>query len=399
MLRREQNSGRFFKSPVGMLLIVFAMVAGILVVTVFSAKEESLIKEKQSSMDEPEMRPGESGVNVSISPASEEEVIITEDGNLPTLAKAEGSYRNDRRLSVQTGFGMTFYLGLEQNGLIDALYLNPHFEYEYAGNPNEAYGYLIKTERVPLEYSESIASPAWSTDHSGLTDFAILGRTYDKVVSAAATDSERFGVRWSDSPAYGGLENRGDRVHILIIRLSDGTLMGAVNADISYDKAQKSYKLENLVNSDVSWTGDLISRQRDQLIQDAILYLIGGNERLTLGISQEELEALIPSAVVARTQRTYYNRLFDAEGNAVSSGRFSNCDIYAVNLNCDGFGFFTVYFAPEPQVYGLAARKLGENDELKLVLIGYDAFAPFSVETFISFLDPENIALFAAADS
>ena len=64
--------------------------------------------------------------------------------------KSSGTYLNNRVLSVAPGYGMTFTLGLEQDGLSDALYLNPHFEYAYAGNPYEAYGYLMKTERVPL---------------------------------------------------------------------------------------------------------------------------------------------------------------------------------------------------------------------------------------------------------
>ena len=394
----SRNSGRFLKKPIRMAAVVITMVAGILAVTVFSARVESLRKEKVVLADEQGMRPGESGVYVGVSPASEEEVIISEDGNRTLMDKSEGRYLNDRRLSVQTGYGMIFYLGQEQSGFNDALYLNPHFEYEYAGNPNEAYGYLIKTERVPLEYSELIASPAWSREHNGLMDFLIHGRTYDKVVSASAIDSQNYGVRWIDRPAYGGLENDGDRLYILIIRLSDGTLMGAIKADISYDTALGAYHFENLINNDVSWTGELTSPQRDQLIQNAIQYLISGNERLTLGISREELESLYPSTVVERTQRTYHSRLYNAEGNVVSSGRFSNCDIYAVNLNCDGYGFFTVYFAPEPQAHGLTARILEGDGEMKLTLIGYDAFAPFTVETFNSFIHPEDIEMFAAAD-
>ena len=58
----------------------------------------------------------------------------------------------------------------------------------------------------------------------GLTDFAIVGRTYDKVVSASVQNRDHFGVRWIDSPAYGGLEHGGDTARILIIRISDSIL-------------------------------------------------------------------------------------------------------------------------------------------------------------------------------
>ncbi len=387
------NKGRFWKTPVGILVIILSMVAVILGMTVFSTREETRVLEKRESESDPKARP-EAIPDKVITPASEEEVIISEDGNLPTKEKSQGSYRNDRRLSVQTGYGMTFFLGLDQAGLNDALYLNPHFEYDYARNPNEAYGYLMRTERVPLEYSESIAAPAWSTEYNGMTDFIIQGRTFDKVVPARAKDSDHYGVRWTDSPAYGGLENSGDKLHILIVRISDGTLMGTATADISWNAKIKTYGLENLVNGDVAQTKELTDQKRYELFQQAIQYLLSGNEKMTLSVTEEELQSQFISAVVEHTPRTYYNRLYDSEGNVVSSGKFSNCDIYAVNLNCDGYGFFTVYFAPEPQAHGLSVRKLDEDDNLKLVVIGYDAFAPFTEETFNSFLFPEDAERF-----
>ena len=392
-----RNSGkRFWKSPGGVAFAVIVLMAMILTIVVFSSRKEAQIKEGRQPKEDPEARPGESQAEIIISPPSEEEVIITENGNLPSMVKSSGTYRNDRVLSVSTGYGMTFSVGLEQNGVTDALYLNPHFEYAYAGNPDEAYGYLMRTERVPLEYAESSASPAWSTKYNGLTDFAIVGRTYDKVVSASARDPSSYGVRWMDSPAYGGEENDGDTVRILIIRLSDGTLMGSVKAEVFFDENTKAYSLENLTNSDVAFTEELDAAQRDTLIAEAEQYLIEGNNQMTLGVTKEEMESQNLSTIVEKSQRVYYNRLFDADGNAVAAGRFSNCDIYAVNINCDGYGFFTVYFAPEPQARGLAASTLGDSDELKLTLIGYDAFAPFTVETFNSFLFPEDIELFGA---
>lgn len=381
-----------------MLIIAIALIGMILAVVVFSTKEEMRIKEKKDDGKDPTARPGDAQTDIVVSPASEDEIVILEDGNQATRVRSEGIYDNSCRLSVQTGYGMTFFLGLEQSGVTDALYLNPHFEYDYAGNPNEAYGYLMRTDRVPLEYSETSALPAWNTEYSGKTDFAVIGRTYDKVVPAVAQDQEHYGVRWTDSPAYGGLENAGDTLRVLIIRLSDGTLMGAAHADILFDKAAKEYCLGNLINNDVKHTNKLTTVQREHLLPETIQYLINGNEQMTLGITEEELETQARSAVVESVTRTYYNRLYDADGNVVSSGKFSNCDIYAVNINCDGYGFFTVYFVPEPQANGLAARTLGENDELKLVLIGYDAFAPFTVESFNSYLHPDDVGLFAAAD-
>ena len=376
--------------------MVILMIAIILAIVVFSAKKEAQIKEEKQPKKDPEARPSESQAEIIISSPSVEEVIITEDGNLPANLKSTGTYRNNNVQSVSTGFGMVFSVGLEEEGVTDAVYLNPHFEYAYASNPDEAYGFLMRTERVPLEYGDSSASPAWSTKYSGLTDFAIVGRTYDKVVPASARDLVNYGVRWIDSPAYGGMDNDGDKVLILIIRLSDGTLMGSVKLDISFDRETKAYSLKNLTNNDVSFTNDLNRTQRDHLVDEAIQYLNEGNEQMTLSVTKEELESQSQSTIVEKIPRVFYNKLFDTDGNAVAAGKFSKCDIYAVSINCDGYGFFTVYFAPEPQANGLAAPTLDNGEELKLVLIGYDAFAPFTVETFHSFLFPEDIELFDA---
>ena len=103
-----------------------------------------------------------------------------------------------------------------------------------------------------------------------------------------------------------------------------------------------------------------------------------------------DLQRIIPESKFLTTACYMY----DTDGNVVSAGAYRKCEIYAVHLNCDGFGYFTVYFAPEPQVNGLSMRTLDKGEQMKLVLIGYDAFAPFTAESFSSFLHPEDISLF-----
>ena len=188
------------RSPVFIALIISAMIMMVLGIVVVSTRLEDKLRDSENEGDAPQEHINARRAEIIISEASEEEVIITEDGNEPLSMKSSGTYLNNRVLSVAPGYGMTFTLGLEQDGLSDALYLNPHFEYAYAGNPYEAYGYLMKTERVPLECAETYASPAWSADYAGLTDFVITGRTYDRVVPATALDPNRYGVRWADSP-------------------------------------------------------------------------------------------------------------------------------------------------------------------------------------------------------
>ena len=390
----SRQKAEFYRRPAFIALIISAMIMMVLGIVVVSTRLEDKLRDSENEGDAPQEHINDRRAEIIISEASEEEVIITEDGNEPLSMKSYGTYLNNRVLSVAPGYGMTFTLGLEQDGLTDALYLNPHFEYAYAGNPYEAYGYLMKTERVPLECAEAFASPAWSADYTGLTDFVITGRTYDRVVPATALDPNRYGVRWADSPVYGGADHAGDQMRILIIRLSDGTLMGAVKADISYDIRTRTYSLRSLMESDVASTGELSKDEREHLIQEAIQYLVQGNRQMTMNLTREELEAQMQSFIVEHPLGVYYNKLFDTDGNVVSAGAYRKCEIYAVHLNCDGFGYFTVYFAPEPQVNGLAMRTLNKGEKLKLVLIGYDAFAPFTAESFSNFLHPEDISLF-----
>ena len=129
-MKSRSEKGNSRKTPIGMLFVVMALIGLVLAVVVFSTKEEMRLKARKDGNREPEMRQGDNQTASVISPASEDEVIIREDGNQATAIKAEGIYDNSSRLYVQTGYGMTLYLGLEQAGVSDALYLNPHFEYD-----------------------------------------------------------------------------------------------------------------------------------------------------------------------------------------------------------------------------------------------------------------------------
>lgn len=396
-MHKKAKKNGFWQSPLALVILVVIMLAMILAIVVFSARKEAEIAERkaeeagqtQSSQSE-EVKP--------TSPPSEEEVIITEDGDAPVRITAQGTYENSSVLSTSTGFSMTLSLGIELPDVTDAIYLNPHFVYEYAGNPDEMYCYLLKAERVPLEYANNDPGPAMSTANIGITDFAILGRTYDKVVPAECRNSAQYGVRWRDNSGLGGQEHDGDSIHILVIRISDGTLMGAAKASIVYDKASKSYKLASLENTDVKYTGELTTAQRDQLIQDARAYLLEGNPKMTFGVNEEELDSQMPFVVVERPGKPYYNKLFDKNGNVIPRGSISNSKVFAVNINYGGIGFYTVYFAPEAQAHGFTVEKLNEDEELKLVIIGYDAFAPITVDTFNSYLYPDDVASFGASN-
>ncbi len=376
-----------------MIIGFTALVAFTVIMTVLSSRTE----DQQSPVPsvDPSQRPSATPT-ATMSPPSEKEVIIIEDGNRPLNIRADGRYVNELLPTIETGFGMRLQIGLDQPDVTDAIYINPHFTYDYAGNPNEQYGYLLRTERVPLDYADTEAAPADAEKNSVYTDLAIFGRIYDKVVSAVTENSSRYGVRWIDSSAYGGKDHDGDMLHILIIRLSDGTLMGAGRANISYNYAENSYRLENFINCDVRYTRELSDSWRHQIFKEATEFLETGNDSFSIGFHEPNWEEAEKYSVVEKTPTVYFSKLFDENGNVISAGRLKNIDIYAVNINWSGYGFFTVYFAPEPMSHGLHVRQMGD-EELNLVAVGYDAFRSLTEATLASHLHAEDTEVFVHA--
>ena len=345
------------EAAVRSILFAAAVIALILITVVALSRQQAADGEKEESEAAPSPSAGPSA---TASLPSSEEVFVTEDGNAALTVKSDGYYSNAEKLEIQTGYGRYISLGLGNGDIRTAVYLNPHMRYDYAENPDTAY-----------------------------TDLAILGRTYDKLAPAAYTDPEQFGVRWIDSPAFGGQPHDGDTLYILAVRISDGTLMGAGRADIIYDYPSNTYSIRNFRNSDILYTGELPEKWRDRLYDDAVTFIERGNEKFHIGFSGTDWNDIKQFAVIEKLNRTYYRKFFNTLGNVTSSGRYAGMDIYAVNINCSGYGYFTVYFCPEPMAYGLHTDRLG-NRELNLIPIGYDAHSPMSVELFKSYLLEED---------
>ena len=386
--RRRHNS---------IVLTVAGFSALLLMIITMTVRESRTPPEECSLISEsydPSARPKETATP-SISLPSESEVIIREDEISPFEKYADGVYENRAQQNVQTGFGRYLNIGLDRSDIQDALYINPHFIYQYAGNPYEQYGYLLRTDRVPLEYAVTKTAAGSDPQNAGYTDLAILGRTFDKVVPAVTENSELYGVRWRDNPACGGKEHDGDILYILIVRLSDGMLMGAARADIKYEQETNSYHIENFRNSDVQYTGDISYEWREELFNRAVNFLQAGSDSFSLGFIRPDWGEARNFVVIEKIPRVYFNKFFSPTSKIIPAGQFKNCDIYAVNINFTGYGYFTVYFAPEGMAYGLHTEQLG--DEFDLLIIGYDAFAPMTVESFNSHLFPDDAETFGAA--
>ena len=213
--RRRHNS--IVLTLAGFSALLLMIITMTLIETRTPSEESSVITESY----DPSARPKETATP-SISLPSESEVIIREDEISPFNKDADGVYENRAQQEVQTGFGRYLSIGLDRSDIQDALYINPHFIYQYPGNPYEQYGYLLRTDRVPLEYAVTKTAAGSDPQNAEYTDLAILGRTFDKVVPAVTENSELYGVRWRDNPACGGKEQDGDILYVLIVRLSDG---------------------------------------------------------------------------------------------------------------------------------------------------------------------------------
>ncbi len=335
---------------------------------------------------------------VQSDPVSAEDPSLTfEDMSTKQTRGTDADYRNDRVLSCEVAYGMHFQLGIEEVSLNDAIYLNPQFSYDFSANPTEQYGFIFLTDRNPVTYCSSDGRHRLEGVNRAQTMLAITGRTFDRYVPSSFTSVNDYGVRWMNSSLYDGEEDVGTTLYVRIIRLADGYLMATARADIIYDEFERAYCLENLRRGDVLENGELTIEQRTEIINQAVTYLYSGNTRYALSLSEDHFarEYYDNFIIVEHPPRLYYNKILDTSGQVVAAGRYANCDIYAVHIPYNGFCFFTVYFAPEPQVHGMNAdRYPGEN--LNLQLIGTDLFNPLSAESLQSLLlaeDAEKIGL------
>ena len=95
------------RSPVFIALIISAMIMMVLGIVVVSTRLEDKLRDSENEGDAPQEHINARRAEIIISEASEEEVIITEDGNEPLSMKSSGTYLNNRVLSVATAEELT----------------------------------------------------------------------------------------------------------------------------------------------------------------------------------------------------------------------------------------------------------------------------------------------------
>lgn len=301
--------------------------------------------------------------------------------NIGRPENTQGMYLNtERSCTFPSGSVLKIGVNLEY---ADALYLNPVYEAVEEENifseGETAFAFYLKTmfgedvstsSNVQMTYDVSSASD--------IKYFVITDRTYDTLVPAGYTDSVNYGVKWNDLNNYHGFDGSDYDMEIRVVRLPDGQLMGTAKMHISFDVSGK-YSVTSLVYSDVAATGELTEDKRSEAIERAFAFFCGEDKGQSTFVDQTYWEAYKIRAVVEKVDNwLYFPRLFDASGNVASAGKFSGMDAYAVNINYPGYGFATVYVAPQQQINGLRGSTDASDD---LQPFAFDALKPFSRTT------------------
>lgn len=277
-----------------------------------------------------------------------------------------GKYAN-RVLSAASRTSGTLYVGTE-GGATDALYLNPRYE------PSEdeiadirrtgvelSYGIYIKCEKNGLSWADE----SYVSREAGVHSYVISGQTYDTLTSA---DS----VRWElDSTIEDIDASVLPHIDFRVVSLWDGSLVDVFRLDLDYDGAITPL---NLYENDVRNTGVLREEDWKGMLEDCDEFISGNpfGAAATLNTTN----AVMDGVIIDNPGVTYFPKLMGADGQPAAAGKFSRCEVYAVNIPQPGLGFITLYFAPESQLYGLSMPM----DRLDLTLFGYDLLLPFSQE-------------------
>ena len=82
---------------------------------------------------------------------------------------------------------------------------------------------------------------------------------------------------------------------------------------------------------------------------------------------------------------TYFSKLYNRGSVAIRGSTLDGYDLYAVSIPHPDFGVLTAYFASPGE----------DADATDFELFAYDAFCPFSQDTFTDCLYPDDIVFFS----
>lgn len=395
----------------GILLALFV------VMIIRSQKKDSVVSElgidgEQSSITAEETpRPGatpkintDAGADVKITPGGVEYSFIDTSGmsdeeikELEARLDEEAGYTHDentnigspditRGMYINSEFSCVFPSGSVlrvgvHTDKSDAIYLNPVYEAtddEYIFSAEQTtFAFYLKTiygNDIIAAGTPNVYNAASNAEYKNLV---ITDRTYDSLVPAEY-DAAGNGAKWVDLNNFHGFDGQDCNIDIRIVRLPDGQLMGVARLHIAFDSASQTYRITGLTNRDVSVTGELQPELRSDAVEKAFEFFCSDDKGQSTFVDQSYWDAYRSSAIVEKTDGFYFPRLFDASGNVITAGRYSGMDIYAVNINYPGYGFATIYMAPQQQIEGMRSSAPSDED---IQPFAYDAFKPYDKST------------------
>ena len=301
-----------------------------------------------------------------------------------------GNYKNDRILTVDCGNDVTLYVGTEQSGLDNAIYLD--FHCLAGGEPVHA-GYYLSAARGRLEYSRGFIGGIDEEENDGYSNFALVDRLYNRAKGIEFRNGLDYGVRWVD-------EYMGDTVlsnaclSVRAIDLDTGWPICFGDLVISKD-SDGQYILAEMENADVADTGELDDATRTNLIEAAEAFLTDTlsveplNEIADAadGDSEEIQESQAPkNVIVDKVSRPYFNRLLNPQGKTANFlSDFHDCtDTFAVTVPLQAGGLATVYFAPWNEIHHIKAEFTGTGELQRLEPYAYDPLFPGSEDTLLA---------------
>ena len=375
--RRTQHSDSAHNNPILIAVGAVALFVVIVVCTILYAKGVGVPKNHPGTpQDATETAQLPAPTETKAPAIPPEEAEIENESALMQNQHLSIGYLNNHVFECELRNGSRFYLGMSDDSLSDAIYLNPSFEYDFDRPEGNIYYVSVTSTRVDVEYGDSIDEPVLSKKNSSQRILAVAGRTYDHLVRAAYSDATDYGIRWSNKAWIDGNETGGTILSIRIIRAEDGILMGIVHADIVYDDDLKAYQISRVYNGEAAATGELSAEDRQLVIDRAKTFLLEESSRhLHINMIEELMGEYENILAVEAVNHPYFSRLFDPYGNVIPAGQIIGWDLYAANISYPGFGYLTVYCTPQDHDF---------------VVVGYDAFAPFDDTTFESFLFPED---------
>jgi hypothetical protein len=379
-------------------VILVLIVIGIMAVTY------DLLVLKNKPVNEPAEEPVEEPIESTVEEATEvvpqdevekpQEKTYENDMNYDVYANLS-KYANNVVLQCQLHDGLFLNIGLENPDDMRALMFDPKC-YVDGEEFQDRYGFYFTSEKGgTFSYSDITIGSVSSEKAADINSFVILNRTLDTLAPASYRSDIKFGVSidYNDLAAETG-EGIVDIIHIRVINLDKGILVGAARAEVSYERSTKTYSITNLYSSDVHDTGEITEDMREYLVAATKAYFSGGAKEFTISLPEDRWAEMMEKATVEVTPKTYFKQLYNIRSNAIRSSAINKYELIAVNIPFEGYVVFTAYFTPQYNVDGSGRENWPQNAEPRQMLIAYDALCPYSKTTFIDNLYPEDVEFF-----